>query len=75
MLNQVLAKTKPFKIPIEPDMFTSTPEYLELIRKDPLRLQYATARFFLESKRLEDYIVNLTTTNEPTSDTTVSGGQ
>ncbi len=63
-VNSGMAKTRSFKIPIEPDMFTSTPEYLELIRKDPLRLRFATARFFLESKRLEDYIVNQAATNE-----------
>lgn len=46
----------PVAIPIEAEMFTRTPEPLAAIRSDPLRLHRATARFFLESRRLDRHI-------------------
>ena len=53
----LLAKpTHPIPVPIEPEMFTDTPEFLALIKADPLRLRYATGRFFYESLRLDRYI-------------------
>lgn len=42
--------------PIEDHMFTDTPKYHELIRNDPLKLDYASARFFLQSARLDWYV-------------------
>jgi acylglycerol lipase len=42
-----------FKIPIEPEMFTSTPGFLDFIRTDPWRLQKVTARFLLTSRALD----------------------
>jgi alpha-beta hydrolase superfamily lysophospholipase len=42
----------PIKTPIEPEQFTTTPRFLEQIRADPLRLHYATARFFMEGEHL-----------------------
>jgi alpha-beta hydrolase superfamily lysophospholipase len=41
-----------FDVPIDPEMFTRTPPILESIRNDPLRLERATARFFLASRSL-----------------------
>jgi len=43
-------------IPIEPEMFTKTPRFLEWIRGDPLRLRAASTRFFLMSADLEEEI-------------------
>ncbi len=34
------------RIPLEPELFTSDPEYLRFIREDPLALRDVTARFF-----------------------------
>ncbi len=45
-----------FPTPIEPEMFTTTPRYLEYIRDDPLRLTEASARFFMVSHRLDGYV-------------------
>jgi len=45
--------TAPIPTPIEPEMFTTTPQYLDYIRRDPLRLRYASARFFFETVRLD----------------------
>ncbi len=42
--------------PIQPEMFTTTPVYLDYIRQDPLRLTSATVRFFWQSHRLDKYI-------------------
>jgi acylglycerol lipase len=42
-----------FKIPIEPEMFTHTPRFLDFIRKDPWRLQKVTARFLFASRSLD----------------------
>jgi alpha-beta hydrolase superfamily lysophospholipase len=42
--------------PIQPEMFTATPRYLDYIRRDPLRLTSATVRFFWQSHRLDGYI-------------------
>jgi len=51
-----LYPTAQFKTPIEPEMFTTTPEYLDKLRRDPLRLRYASARFFYQSVRLDGLI-------------------
>lgn len=56
--------TTPIRTPIEPEMFTTTPEYLNYIRNDPLRLHYATARFFMESHRFEKTIDRLMPENQ-----------
>jgi pimeloyl-ACP methyl ester carboxylesterase len=50
---------EPIAIPIVPEMFTNTPRHLDFIRRDPLRLKYATAGFFFESYRLDGYIDGL----------------
>ncbi len=55
-LGCLLKPTLPVAIPIEPEMFTTTPEFLTFIRNDPLRLHTATARFMYESLRLEQLI-------------------
>ena len=52
----LLAPTTTFKLPIEPEMFTTTERFVEFIRTDPLRLQRATARFLYESRRLDRYV-------------------
>ncbi len=46
-----------FRIPIDrPEMFTNTPERIEFIRTDPLTLRECTARFFLESVRMDRFL-------------------
>lgn len=44
--------------PIKPEMFTTTPLYLDYIRDDPLRLTSATVRFFWQSHRLDKLVDN-----------------
>jgi alpha-beta hydrolase superfamily lysophospholipase len=43
-------------MPIQPAMRTTTPAFLDYIERDPLRLDRATARFFDESGRLDEFI-------------------
>lgn len=50
---------KPIATPIKPEMFTTAARTLEFIQRDPLRLKYATAGFFFESRRLDGYIDGL----------------
>jgi pimeloyl-ACP methyl ester carboxylesterase len=47
---------KAVPIPIEEEMFTTDPHWLGLMSRDPLRLRYASARFFWESHRLDGWI-------------------
>jgi alpha-beta hydrolase superfamily lysophospholipase len=42
--------------PIAPEMFTTTPRYLDFIKGDPSRLTHATARFYWQSSRLDSYL-------------------
>jgi alpha-beta hydrolase superfamily lysophospholipase len=46
-----------FPVPLnEPELFTATPRWQEFLRNDPLALRRATARFFVESVRLDWYV-------------------
>jgi alpha-beta hydrolase superfamily lysophospholipase len=42
-----------FHVPIEPEMFTRTPRFLDFIANDPLRLQRVTARFLFATRTLD----------------------
>jgi len=52
----LLSPTRTFKLPIEPEMFTDTPRFVDYIRQDPLRIKRATARFLYASRKLDGYI-------------------
>ena len=60
----VMAPKTPIALPIEADMFTKTPSFLQYIHNDPLRLRYASARFLMEGVRLERIIDQLMPTNQ-----------
>ena len=59
MLFSYTQPLEPIPIPITTEMFTTTPQNLAFIQRDPLRLKYATARFFWESHRFDGYIDSL----------------
>lgn len=42
-----------FSLPLKAQMFTSNPRYRAMIDADPMRLREATARFLLESRRMD----------------------
>jgi alpha-beta hydrolase superfamily lysophospholipase len=57
LLARLFRPRKLFAIPLsDPELFTATPRWLDFLRADPLRLQHATARFFVESVRLDAYL-------------------
>lgn len=49
--------TREFPIDLDdPELFTANPRWQEFLRRDPLSLHQATARFFVESARLDVYL-------------------
>jgi alpha-beta hydrolase superfamily lysophospholipase len=54
---RLFSPRRPFPIPLnEPDLFTASPRWQQFIRDDRLGLREATARFFIESVRLDLYL-------------------
>jgi pimeloyl-ACP methyl ester carboxylesterase len=45
-----------FGVPIEPEMFTQTPHWLDYLRQDPMRLKRVTAKFLRASVSLDSYV-------------------
>jgi alpha-beta hydrolase superfamily lysophospholipase len=57
LLGAIFRPRSRFRIPIDrPEMFTRTPERVEFIRTDPLTLRECTARFFIESVRMDRFL-------------------
>ena len=62
-----ISPESPIASPIAPEMFTTTPRYLDYIKGDPSRLTHATARFYWQSSRLDSYLdSHITALNTPT---------
>lgn len=56
-LTRLVRPRKRYPIPLnDPELFTATPRWLEFLRNDPLALHDATARFLVESGRLDLYL-------------------
>lgn len=56
-LTRLVRPKKLFPIPLnDPELFTATPRWLDFLRGDPLSLHQATARFMIESVRLDAYL-------------------
>ena len=54
---RLLTPSRTFPIPLDdPELFTATPRWLEFLRRDPLALHRATARFLVASVRLDAYL-------------------
>jgi alpha-beta hydrolase superfamily lysophospholipase len=54
---RLLSPDRLFPIPLsDPDLFTASPRWRDYISADPLALHQATARFFVESVRLDRYL-------------------
>jgi alpha-beta hydrolase superfamily lysophospholipase len=57
LLSRLIRPRKLFPIPLnQPDLFTATPRWQQFIRDDPLGLRKVTARFLIESVRLDGYL-------------------
>lgn len=56
LLTRLILPRKRFNIPLsDPELFTATPRWLEFLRQDKLAIHRATARFFVQSVRLDLY--------------------
>jgi alpha-beta hydrolase superfamily lysophospholipase len=54
---KLVAPTRMFPIPLnDPALFTATPRWQEFVANDPLALREATARFLVESAKLDVYL-------------------
>jgi acylglycerol lipase len=49
----VFASKRQHQIPIHPEMFTTTPRFLDYITHDPLRLHTVSAGFLMQSRRMD----------------------
>lgn len=57
LLSRLFRPRRLFPIPLnDPELFTTTPRWLEYLRQDRLSLHQATARFLVESVRLDGYL-------------------
>jgi alpha-beta hydrolase superfamily lysophospholipase len=55
--SRLVAPRRLFPIPLnDPELFTASPRWQQFIRDDPLSLRQATARFLIESARLDGYL-------------------
>jgi alpha-beta hydrolase superfamily lysophospholipase len=56
--SRLVAPGRLFPVPLsDPELFTATPHWQRFIRDDPRALRRATARFFIESVRLDGYLL------------------
>ena len=56
VLGRAVSPTRPVRIPLTPEMFTSNPRWLEFVRTDPLSLRTVSARFFWETMRSNRFL-------------------
>jgi alpha-beta hydrolase superfamily lysophospholipase len=57
MLSRLVTPRRLFPVPLsDPQLFTANPRWQQFIRDDPLSIRQATARFFVESVRLDLYL-------------------
>jgi alpha-beta hydrolase superfamily lysophospholipase len=55
--SRLVAPKRLFPIPLnDPELFTASPRWQQFVRDDPLGLRHATARFLVESVRLDSYL-------------------
>ena len=63
----IFSSTSQFALPIQPEMFTTTPFYLNYIKQDPLRNTTASAEFLMQSRALDGFVDdNITSHSLPT---------
>lgn len=56
VLGQMVAPRRQVRLPLTPEMFTAVPDRLRFVREDPLSLQTAAARFFIETFLWDRYL-------------------
>ena len=63
--DSLFAPKRQHRIPIEAEMFTTTPKYLQYIKNDPLKLHTTSASFLMQSKRLDKVVEKTDPGNHP----------
>ena len=58
-IDVVFAPKRQHRIPIQPEMFTTTPKYLDYIKNDPLKLRTVSAGFLRQSTRFDGLMKRL----------------
>ena len=48
-IGRIVDEHRTIPVPLEPELFTRNPKYVDFIRNDPLGLREVTARFFFET--------------------------
>lgn len=57
LLSRLVSPRRTFPVPLsDPQLFAANPRWQQFIRDDPLSIRRATARFFVESVRLDLYL-------------------
>ncbi len=56
LLSSWFSPRSPFDLPMKAEMFTRTPQHVQYLRNDPLRIKQATAAFLMQSRKLDRYI-------------------
>ncbi|HUQ23627.1 MAG TPA: alpha/beta fold hydrolase [Gaiellaceae bacterium] len=59
-VGRVFDEHRKVPVPLEPELFTRNPEYLDYIRNDALSLHEVTARFFFETAIWDRYLLRQT---------------
>jgi alpha-beta hydrolase superfamily lysophospholipase len=57
-VSNLMQPQRQFKLPIEPEMFTTEPFYLDYIKADPLRNSTASASFLMNSRGMDNYLAD-----------------
>ena len=65
MIDSIFSRTRQHRIPIEPEMFTATPEHLQYIKNDPLKLHTASAAFLMQSRSMDKLVKKMDDTKRP----------
>jgi alpha-beta hydrolase superfamily lysophospholipase len=65
MIDSVFSRTRQHRIPIEPEMFTTTPEHLDYIKNDPLKLHTASAAFLMQSRSMDKLVAKMDDIKRP----------
>lgn len=59
-IGRVVDEHRTIPVPLEPELFTRNPKYLDFIRNDPLSLHEVTARFFFETAIWDRWLLRQT---------------
>ncbi len=59
-IGRIVDQNRTIRVPLEPELFTRNPKYVDFIRNDPLSLREVTARFFFETAIWDRWLLRQT---------------